>query len=96
MRSFGEYLLSEAGVPGPSEPTYRFSGDRVIFQSLPMRDMSERGMGNLVRYLESAGQVVEHDRVRNCTKLRLSTRALGESYLCLNYDGTWHFERQSE
>jgi hypothetical protein len=96
MQTFNEFLLTEAGVPGPEIPVYRFKNNKVVFQSLPMRDMSEQGMSNLVRYLEEAGQKVQHDTERNCTKLWLSTKALGESCLCLNYNGTWHFERHAE
>lgn len=90
---FKEWLISEGGIPGPSRPINVYRDGGLSFQSLPMRDMSERGMGNLVRYLREAGQDVVHDEGRNATLLRLEAASAGEKYLVLNYDGTWHLER---
>lgn len=88
-------LFNEGGISGPKVPENRFNdSDELTFQSLPMRDLSEQGMSNLCRYLEAAGNEVIHDQERNCTLVRLETKSEGISYLCLNFDGTWHFERE--
>jgi hypothetical protein len=88
-------LFNEGGIPGPKAPEYKFnSKDQLTFESLPMRDLSDQGMANLCRYLEEAGNEVLHDEDRNCTLVRIDVKSEGVSYLCLNFDGTWHFERQ--
>lgn len=92
MKSF-EMWLAEGGIPGPEKITNIWDGKELMAQSLPINDMSEQGMRNLVRYMEAAGQDVIHDSDRNAAYLKLSVKSEGTSYLVLNYNGTWHFER---
>ena len=95
MENFQKWtILNEGGITGPTHPQYQWNGEKLISQKLPMRDMSEQGMKNLVRYLHEAGQDVVHDPERNATYIKLEIKSEGISYLVLNYDGTWHFERK--